>query len=253
MSVKIEGSLDTYLTTATEITSALIKEDGAILRLLREFHDYFAKTLWRDISSLAPSVLFLSTNAFMIYLAGVRVAMSGHPVAAFPILRTALESACYAYLISEDPKLGEIWSNRHKGSEAVKACRDRFTGAVSAVAKDIEGKQPSGGEWVRNLYDAAINDGGHPNINSVVGHIVREQDSDGENYHRFSHVGLYSAEHWQTQRGLVACLDFALAIAVVLTRSLAQPDDEHTSKLHELNDRKNAIADQLGKRGHSDI
>lgn len=103
MIVEISESMDEYLGTADVIATALRKDGGPIMDLLYDCHQYFSKTLWRSGHGMSPVVAMLSLNAFMIYLAGVRVAMSGHVVAVFPVLRTALESACYAYLIARHP------------------------------------------------------------------------------------------------------------------------------------------------------
>jgi hypothetical protein len=245
MIVEINESLDTYFDTADATTTALRQEDGPILRLLHDFHRYFAKTLWRDTSGVPPVAAFLSMNAFMTYLAGVRVAMSGHVVAVFPVLRTALESACYAYLIARTPDLAAVWTDRHKGDAERKACRATFTGAVAAVAKDVEREQPGGGDWLREAYDTAIDFGGHPNIKSVFGHVQAQEASETDPFHRFSLVGLYGTGHGETLRGLIACADFALAIAVLLTRVLERPDEQHQAELHALNEHKNAVADEL--------
>lgn len=42
---------------------------------------------------------------------------------------------------------------------------------------------------------------------------------------------------------LIGCLDFALAIAVVLTRALHSPDEIHRDELQRLNDRKNQVSE----------
>lgn len=245
MIIEIDESLDSYLDAADATTTAVRQGEGPVLRLLHEFHGYFAKTLWRDTNGMPPVVAFLSMNAFMIYLAGVRVAMSGHVVAVFPVLRTALESACYAYLIARSPHLAAVWMDRHKGDAERKACRAAFTGAVAEVAKDIEREQPGGGDWLREAYDTAIDFGGHPNIRSVFGHIEAHESSEKDSFHRFNLVGLYDARHVETLRGLFACADFALAIAVVLTRVLERPDERHQAELHALNECKNVVAEEV--------
>lgn len=245
MIIQINGTMDAYLDTADAITAALREESGPILTLLHDFHDYFATTLWRDADGVAPIAAMLSMNSFMTYLAGVRVAMSGHVVAVFPVLRTSLESACYAYLINKNRKLESVWTDRHKGDAERKACRVAFTGAVAEVAKSVERAQPGGGYWLREAYDTAIDFGGHPNFKSVFGHISVEEDRVEDPFYRVNLAGLYGADHWETRRILIACADFALAIAVVLTRALDKPDQRHQAELQILSDRKNAVSDDL--------
>lgn len=243
MIVEIDKSLDHYLDTADEIAAAVRQEGGAVLDLLRDFHDYFARTLWRSAEGMPPAAAMLSMSAFLTYLAGIRIAISGHAAAVFPVLRTALESACYAYLIAKTPDLASVWLHRHDDRDSLKACRRSFDGAVRTVAREIDAEQPGGGAWLLEAYDAAIDFGAHPNVKGVVGHARMEDDRDDDPFLRVSIGGLYGADHWQTFRSLVACADYALAIAVVLTRSLDSPDAVHQTELQRLNDRKNELAE----------
>lgn len=244
MIVDVGKSLNDYLDKANEITAELRAENGPLLRLMEDFYGYFATTLWREPGSVDPRATLLSMNAFLMWLAGVRTAMTSHVVAAFPVLRTALESACYGYLIAKTPSLGDTWSNRHRDEAARKACRAAFTGAVGLVAKEFDQLQPpDGGAWILEAYETAIDFGGHPNIRAVFGHVRVEDDSEDDPYFRVNLAGLYGAGHGETQRILFAALDFGLAIAVVLTRSLEDPDRTHPDELQRLNDRKNALAD----------
>lgn len=245
MIVDIEESLDHYLDTADGIAAEVRRENGPVLDLLRDFHSYFARKLWRGDNGLPPAAAMLSMSAFLTYLAGIRVAISGHAAAVFPVLRTALESACYAYLIAKSPELAEVWLRRHDDGESLKSCRRAFDGAVRKVAADVDREQAGGGAWLLEAYEVAIDFGAHPNIKGVVGHARMEEEVDDDPFLRVSIAGLYGADHWQTFRGLVACADYALAIAVVLTRALASPDAVHQEELQRLNDRKNALAGTL--------
>ena len=243
MIVEIEESLDHYLDTADAIAAEVRGEGGPLLDLLRDFHTYFARTLWRGGDGLPPAAAMLSMSAFLTYLAGVRVAISGHAAAVFPVLRTALESACYAYLIAKSPELADIWLCRHDDSASLKACRRTFDGAVRKVAADVDREQAGGGAWLLEAYEAAIDFGAHPNVKSVVGHTRLEEEREDDPFLRVSVASLYGSDHWQTFRSLVACADYALAIAVVLTQSLDSPDAVHQEELQRLNDRKNELAE----------
>lgn len=243
MLVELDQSMDDYIDTTNAITAALREQDGPILQTLHAFDGYFTNTLWRGDSKLGPMAMMLSMNAYMLFLAGVRVAMTGHVNAVFPVLRTALESACYGYLIAKDPDLSAVWTDRHKDPAARKASRKAFGSAVADVAKHVEREQPGGGQWLADAYDVAIDFGAHPNIKSVVGHVRLQEDTPDDPMFRVNLAGLYGADHWETQRMLIGCLDFALAIAVVLTRALDEPDQLHQDALQALNDRKNQVSD----------
>jgi hypothetical protein len=61
-------------------------------------------------------------------------------------------------------------------------------------------------------------------------------------YFRVNLTGLYGADRWETYRMLIGCLDFALAIAVVLTCALDNPDQEHQEQLQAHNDEKSRVS-----------
>lgn len=245
MLVQIDQSIDGYIDMTDSITRALREENSPILQAIRGFDDYFTKTLWREVRTDKPLPMMLAMNAYMLFLAGVRVALTGHVTAVFPVLRTALESACYAHLIAKNPDLGPVWSDRHKGDAAKKASRKAFGSAVADVAKQIDREQPGGGGWVAEAYDLAIDFGGHPNIKSVFGHVRIGEDDPNDPYYRVNLAGLYGADHWETRRILIGCLDFALAIAVVLTRALDAPDRQHQDELQALHDVRNRVGEDL--------
>lgn len=242
MKFQIHESIDNYLDTADKITADTRSQKLPILTLVRDLHRYFATTLWRNPRDLHPVAVILSLNAHMALLAALRVVMSGHVVAAFPVLRMALESACYSYLIAKNPELGPIWTNRHEGPDQFKACRKTFSSAVIDVSKSIEADSSGSGAWIADCYDASIDFGGHPNVKSVFEHISIKNVSVDDTYHHLSLTGLYSANHWQTCRSLLACAEFGLAIAQVSTLMLTEYDEQHETELQDLSDRKNAIA-----------
>lgn len=100
------------------------------------------------------------------------------------------------------------------------------------------------------MLDAAIDFGAHPNIKSVFGHVRILEDVPEDPYFRVNLAGLYGADHWETYRTLIGCLDFALAIAVVLTRALENPDQEHQEQLQVFNDEKNRVSEAFTSGGN---
>jgi hypothetical protein len=71
------------------------------------------------------------------------MALSGHAAATFPLFRTAMEAACYAYLMKDNEDLEKVWLDRHTSPEALKKSRKAFTSAVKEAATGIgAGKSP---------------------------------------------------------------------------------------------------------------
>ena len=241
MIIETSGSLDDYFAAADRVSGTLRAAGGPIMECVRKYHGYFSGALWTE-PGLGPAPALTSINAFMLWLAAVRTATSGHAAAVFPLLRTSLESACYAFLMKDEPDLAGVWLGRHASLEKMKLCRKRFTSAVKDVAAAIELDQPGGGGWILEAYDLLIDFGAHPNVKSVLGHLLFEEDR-GDEFHRMNLVGVYGPESIETRRALLACLDVGLAMAVVLTRAQPNPTQAHQDELEALNDAKNALVD----------
>ncbi|HFX0590207.1 hypothetical protein [Brucella intermedia] len=233
--IVIEGGIDTYLAAADETTAELLTSKEPLVAALREYDTYFREGLWRQYQP--PAVpLVLCMNAYQLFLAGSRMALSGHCAAVFPLLRTALESAAYASLMTHKPDLQEIWTRRHQGEADKKACRKAFTfekaiGLLKHRAPDIHA-------LAALIYEGAIDYGAHPNIKGVFGHVsIEDQDAD---FVSVSHTSLYGATHIETIRGLCACLDFGLAIISIIALSSPEISGALLADLSHLNEAKNA-------------
>ena len=155
----------------------------------------------------------------------------------FPLFRTALEASCYAFLIGGSDELREIWLQRNSTPEALKLCRKRFGSPVKDTARKIQGKSWSSSTaevWSNQAYDAAIDFGVHPNPKAVWPYVeLKEDDPDG--YDRVSLVAMGEANSPETLRCLVACLDYGLLIAIILTSCCDEPSEEALTVLSELN------------------
>ncbi|WP_243450829.1 hypothetical protein, partial [Sandarakinorhabdus glacialis] len=79
----------------------------------------------------------------------------------------------------------------------------------------------------------------------MFGHVRFGKEDPEDPFYRVNLAGLYGADHWETRRMLIGCLDFALAIAVVLTRALDRPDQQHQEQLQALNDLKNVVSEDF--------
>jgi hypothetical protein len=173
--------------------------------------------------------------------------MTGHAGAIFPTLRTALEYACYAFLIADDRALAGVWTNRHDSREALKASRSAFTGAVKATVRKLDEIQSGSANWISEAYDMAIDFGGHPNPRGVFTHTSWGEET--ASHLAINIAGLYSADQFETTRSLIACLEFSLAIAVVLTRCRKEFSKTIQNELNALNDRKESVINELIKMG----
>lgn len=241
MEIRIE-SFQSYFEATNETAQLLLEEDGPLVRLALQPYEYFAKVLWVEAKELNPWVALLSMHAVMLYLAGVRIALGGHFTAIFPTMRTALESACYAYKISKDNDLARTWLDRHDSTEAMRECRKRFSGAVADVADELEEIAKGNGAWIKEAYDEAIDHGGHPNVKAILQHSRMSETDDKA---IVSLVGLHGPHGFETHRGLLACAECAFAVAVVLTHTLDEANEMHLDFLNGFNQEKEKVAEAL--------
>lgn len=184
-------------------------------------------------------------HSFMLWTAAVRMAMSGHAAATFPLFRTALEAACYAYLMKDDQDLEKVWSDRHLSPEALKKSRRTFTSAVRDAAGKIDAgaSTPKFQKWVMDAYDAAIDHGAHPNPESIYRHLNPPKDA-GDHY-VVNLTGIYDAEDTELLRVLIACLDYGLVIACVLGHGLKDVPADLNANLDRLNQLKEKLSGEL--------
>ncbi len=242
-----------YMAMADECLQELQASKSPFVAVLLQYDDYFRHDLWRHASPPQTFALLLYLNAYQLFLAGARMALSGHPAAIFPLMRTALESASYGLLLEQQPALSEIWSNRHRSEADKRACRKAFTFDKAIAA--VRGRSPDIHRLAKEAYEGAIDYGAHPNPKGVFGHIAVDDDrSDGMT--AVSHTSLYSADHHEPTRGLCACLDYGFLIISIITLSGPSVTEKLAIELQTLNDAKEAAIAAYQSSGagqHPDI
>lgn len=94
-----------------------------------------------------------------------------------------------------------------------------------------------------DAYDGAIDHGAHPNPKSIFRHISPPKDAG--DYVIVNLTGIYDADNVEAQRMLVACLDYGLVIACVLTHGLREVPDSLSANLDRLNQLKEKLSGEL--------
>lgn len=176
--------------------------------------------------------MFLSANAFMVWTSGVRMAMSGHETAIYPLFRTALESACYALLISDRPELENVWSDRGKGETERKASRRAFGGAVAEVVKLLDARESGLGGFISQLYEASIDHGAHPNSLGIRNNIQITPPADDRM--RFDQGSIYPGDSFPVFRALTAAMEYGQGVALVLAHCLPVLSQDVVEPLRDL-------------------
>lgn len=235
MIFELEKKFEDYFDFADQANQEFLNCDSEFLRTFKIFHEIFSGKILRgeNFPNLLPASLAI--NSYMLYNAGLRIACSGHSAAIFPTLRTALESACYAFLISHNSDLEKIWLSREESPDKKKQCRKHFDRAVNETAKKIVRMEHTGPDiWmlINDCYDEAINFGGHPNERSVVPFLTLKNREDG--LIEVEHTFLHSHGSQRYSQSLIACLDFATVISVVLISCLETPSEEVKNEVQKM-------------------
>ena len=205
------GSLSDYLSATLKVATEHSDKHPQLMFMVEQMDEIFQKEIFGQEFEANPTVGLLVMNAYVTLLSAVRQALSGHVVSTFPIVRAALESACYALLARDEIK-AEIWSDRHLSEGALKACRRTFT-AQKAV-DELKAISPPMAEYVMAHYEASIDFGAHPNWKSVLNHL-EDAGPVGEGLHGFELTGVYGRNSWQVNHALLACVEVGQAIAFI--------------------------------------
>ena len=246
MKINAEG-LSVYLKATSENIDDHYKQPPDLMSLVVEMDEIFQNEIFAHEFEVSTFAGFLAMNSYTILLSAVRQGLSGHTVTIFPLVRTALESACYAYLIAQDKELEGIWLNRNKSNTALEKCRKNLT--VQRAKTRLMSLSPEMANYVKELYDQSIDHGAHPNRKSVFKHL----SNDGEvmdKFHSFTLNGVYGANSWNVNYSLLVCTEYGQAIAFLLAACVRKHPllHERIEIFQNWLDKKAQIAEELNGR-----
>jgi hypothetical protein len=110
---------------------------------------------------------------------------------------------------------------------------------TSIYAKIFGNTYPDVHRLAKEAYEGAIDYGAHPNLKGVFGHITVDDDRP-DGMIAVIHTSLYSATHFETTRGLCACLDYGFLIISIIALSNPATTVKLGAELQALNDSKEA-------------
>ncbi|EPR21206.1 hypothetical protein L907_17560 [Agrobacterium sp. C13] len=241
MLFKMENSLRDYIDGGHANLTETMSTPSPWLSAIEDCYAFFKDGLLTGEQDVTPTGAVLLMNSFMLYVSAIRMALTGHAAATYPLLRTALESVCYGHLMACDAEVERIWLDRHKDEASTKAARNRFTSAVTDVAKAIARaeSQPAKADVIIAAYQGSIDYGAHPNPKAVYSHMQPPKDIG--THVQVDLTGLHHAGSLEYDRSLLACFHFAILIATIMAHALTTVSDETLQKLHGLNDMKEAL------------
>ncbi|MGY3024271.1 hypothetical protein ACVWXR_002106 [Pseudomonas lurida] len=241
-----DDSFRAYLTAGTENLDEILEAGSPFLTMMDDLDSFLNQYVsGPSVQIDNPIIHLMRTNARFLLMTGFRIGLTGHVSGIFPILRTALETACYALLMANDETLPEKWIGRHSSPEGLKACKNAFKKPIKDAQKLVDKHDPVLGTWMYALYESTIDFGAHPNAKTVTLHT---RISFEEGMTRLENVGLYGVGNYEYEGGLLACVELGLATAMVLYMTICKVSPEAVQAIQALNDRKNELEDMIREK-----
>lgn len=211
------GTLAQYLEATAKVTQGHAASPPQLMQLVDEMDAFFHREFFTQPFEMDPVGALLAMNAYTSLIGAVREALSGHVALVFPAARAALESACYALLVSEHEVNADVWLNRNRSVSDLKACRKLFT--VENTIRILKPIQPEMAEYVRGLYEASIDYGAHPNPLGIMSHFG-PTGPQGDDEFGFSLTGVQGCNSWHVNRELLVCVETGQAVAFLIAAAI---------------------------------
>ncbi|HBO6759185.1 hypothetical protein [Pseudomonas aeruginosa] len=183
-----------------------------------------------SISEEEPYLLAL--NAHSIYLGAAKMAISGHRAAAFPLFRTAWESATYSLVIARRPGHATLWKNRNNDENSYKRNVRYFSRKVNEIFEETVKRECSSySDLLISMNRGLIDYGAHPNPKGISFDSFR--DANGR-LHNYVAVHDYRGDSGGLLLAQIACLDVGLAVSIILHLASKPNTSESHPELDEL-------------------
>jgi uncharacterized protein (DUF4415 family) len=144
--------------------------------LLQRINDCFSKAGKNLVISKSRMTGPLFLRSQYAYKTAAGMALAGQVVEAFVMMRSCLEYAGYALLISADPSLDDVFLRRHFDTDAMKDQKQKFR--FSEIKAVIGKFDPELAEIFQEFYDRSINFGAHPNPSGVLSAVQCKYSDD---------------------------------------------------------------------------
>lgn len=187
-------SLTEFLETAYQNRWATFTNKSDWFRRLARLDACFMRIAkdWLNPSDIIAVLLFLRCHA--AYRAVCEHALAGQVSALFPQVRACLEYAGYALHIHKNTGLGETWLRRHDNESTMISVKDEFT--VSNIRATIGKTNQQAARVFKELYDRAIDFGGHPNERAITSNLAIKEAEDRKEFQQiYLHGDSLALEH----------------------------------------------------------
>jgi hypothetical protein len=125
-------------------------------------------------NKICPAILFYRSHSS--FRTAIYLIMAGHQIESFAIMRQALEYALYANHMVKKPESVKVWLDRSQSKNKESKCRSEF--GYGNVVKSVKIQKLNA--IVKELYNRCIDNGAHPNVDSVFNSILIERKGNGK-------------------------------------------------------------------------
>ena len=206
-----QQNFDDFLEHASRNEQDATKYYADFVQFIRRIDELF-RGLREEPMPGFPAVALLYLNSHACFLAACRIALSGQTPPAFTALRGAVESAMYALIASQSKEYADIWVDRAKDADGLKACRQVYK---AQTAIDILQKDPNLATLTRQAYDLSIEFGAHPNVRAILYNVHMHEN-------QISFVYLNEIPSLPVVRTIGACVEKGLISVQICIHALSE-------------------------------
>lgn len=241
-----DDSFRAFLTACNENQDEILAGDSPYVALMDALDTFLLTHITNPTEVPSDLVMHaLRINSRFMLMTAFRIGLTGHAAGVYPALRTALETACYSFLMSRDESLSDVWMKRSLSVDHTKAFKKAFKQPIADARDLIDKLHPNNlGTWMYELYKASMEFGAHPNALTVVLH-TRFSDDEATGWTKYENIALYTVGNFEFDRTLLACVETGLAIAIVLSMTFDKPSQEAIELLNNLNSMKDNLEELL--------
>lgn len=244
-----DNSFRTYLKAGTENLERTLAGQSPFLTMMDNL-DLFIRNHIIKLGVIPDDFIVhsLRVNARFMLMIAFRIGLTGHAAGVYPTLRTALETACYALIMSKDKLLVDKWVGRNDSPEGMKACKSAFQSPIKKAQKIMNVQRSNYGDVMYQLYDWTIDFGAHPNPKTVTLH-ARLSDDEDSGVTRYENIALYGDGSFEFERTLFACIEMGLVTIIALLMSYENTSPESIQGINALNEEKDRL-EALIRKNH---
>lgn len=158
-----------------DIFSNCIKSSDSMVAKINEINSIFDKSFSLFNSGDSALISFFLHRSRSLFLSSVRIGGGGQSPDVYPLLRTMLECALYAWYINQEPSRINIWFERIRNTDARKRMRKEFT--LAAILNELEKVDAAMFKVVKETYEFHIDFGAHPNVSSVISGMRMKEEN----------------------------------------------------------------------------